>query len=339
MISIITIANDKKLLKEYLLRSLKNQTVDYELIVIDNADNKQFNHVTKALNYGASLTKGDCLMFVHQDVALWGNNFLERFEKMLMEIQDIGIGGVAGVTNGGRSYLFLKNDGALSGRPFLRPVKVKRLDEMLLAVPRYVFDRIPFDENLPGWHCYGSDYCLEVEKFNLSAYVLPFFVHHYSAGLRPKGLTYSLNYLKDKWGSMYHGPWCISEVKTVKKPLQYAFMRRLLDDIIDPIISKKTLLFYFPLYHPEHSQLPLKFSVEKFDVNDSHEYPITVVVASPNEFSEIVKEKYNVGYVIPTMQDINLDNAVKVIRPFAKRVIVRKSHNNLLRLYFARLFS
>jgi len=352
MISIITIYNDEKVLGEYLLKSLDKQTTDYELIAIDNKNNRQFDHATKALNYGGSLAKGDYLIFVHQDVALWGDNFLERFEKMLKGIEDLGIGGVAGMTQGGKPYVFLKNGGALSGltSPFLSPVKVQTLDELLLVIPKHVFKIMPFDSSLPGWHCYGADYCLEVDKLGLSAYALPFFVNHGSAGFRSVGLMDSLRYLRDKWRRrISHFAWRINEEgdiilgrghpKFTKKLLDYTLIRRLLDDLLDPIISRKSSLFYFPIIHSEDSTLPLKFTIEKLNVDDRHEYPITVVVANPNELSSLVKGMYNFAYVIPPKQGVDMDKATSALRLMAKRVLVRKRHANLLWLYFWRLFS
>ena len=69
MISIVCVFNDKKVLNEYLLESLKNQTAHYELILIDNTKNK-FKSASEALNYGAKNANGNYLMFVHQDVYL-----------------------------------------------------------------------------------------------------------------------------------------------------------------------------------------------------------------------------------------------------------------------------
>jgi hypothetical protein len=344
MISIITIYNNKKILEEYLLKSLAKQTVNYELVAIDNTDNKRFQDATKALNYGASFAKGEYLMFIHQDVALLGDSFLEKFEKMLRRIDDIGIGGVAGMTQKGRSYLFLKNDGALSGFPFLNPVKVQTLDEMLLVIPRHVFNIIHFDYNLPGWHCYGADYCLEVEKFNLCTYVLPFFVHHGSAGLRHKGLMNSLNYMRKKWRrKICHTSWHITEDGEIIlrdiKPLDYTLIRDVISHLFGLVIFKKKSLFYFPLNHSEDLTLPLMFTVEKLNVYDSHEYPITVIVASPDELLKMVKEKYNIAYLIPTGQGVNLNEAANALKLVAKRIIVRGRHANLIKLYFWNIFS
>ena len=67
MFSIICVYNNKKILDEMLLRSLSTQTKEFELILLDNYQNK-FKSATEALNFGGKLAKNDYLMFVHQDI-------------------------------------------------------------------------------------------------------------------------------------------------------------------------------------------------------------------------------------------------------------------------------
>ena len=67
MISIVCVYNNKEILNKYLIKSLESQTEDYELILLDNTQNK-FNSAAKALNNGGRKAKGDYIMFVHQDV-------------------------------------------------------------------------------------------------------------------------------------------------------------------------------------------------------------------------------------------------------------------------------
>ena len=51
MLSIICVYNNRDILEKYLLNSLKVQSIEYELILIDNTSGK-FNSAAKALNYG-----------------------------------------------------------------------------------------------------------------------------------------------------------------------------------------------------------------------------------------------------------------------------------------------
>ena len=82
MISVICAYNNKEILDNYLLKSLKDQTKDYELILIDNTKNK-FKSAAEALNYGGNNAKEKYLMFIHQDINLCSNKFLEELQVML----------------------------------------------------------------------------------------------------------------------------------------------------------------------------------------------------------------------------------------------------------------
>ena len=86
LISIICVYNNKEILEKYLLESLKTQNEEYELILIDNRENK-FNSAASALNYGGKKSKGEILIFVHQDVEFYENNLKDikyyfKFEKI-----------------------------------------------------------------------------------------------------------------------------------------------------------------------------------------------------------------------------------------------------------------
>ena len=66
MFSVICVYNDSESLNSHLLKGLKEQSINFEKILIDNTDGK-FSSSAEALNYGASLALGDYLMFVHQE--------------------------------------------------------------------------------------------------------------------------------------------------------------------------------------------------------------------------------------------------------------------------------
>lgn len=76
MISVVCVYNNEKTLKSVLLESLERQTVEYELITLDNRDGR-FKSAAEALNYGGAKAKGDYIMFVHQDMWLGTDSWLE----------------------------------------------------------------------------------------------------------------------------------------------------------------------------------------------------------------------------------------------------------------------
>lgn len=196
MISIVCVYNNKKILDNYLLKSLKNQTIKYELILIDNSKNK-FESAVKALNYGWKKTRGKYLMFVHQDVNLKSCDWLETVEKTLDSLENLGIAGVAGMSeteNGIISNIEHGNPPKPAGKIHItHPVHVQTLDECLFIIPRFVFKEYKLDMSLEGWHLYAVEYCLKVKKNGLNVYVIPNSVYHSSYEY---GLSLPKNYYK-----------------------------------------------------------------------------------------------------------------------------------------------
>ena len=185
MISIVCVYNKEKTMQNVLLKCLKNQTVKFELIALDNTDNK-YKSASEALNHGGVKAKGDYIMFVHQDMWLGSDSWLEDAEGTLKSIPALGVAGVAGMSEEGRNWeercrwSIVEFGDPWGGRkPVQRPEKVQTLDECLLIVPRSVFAKLQFDEEMfDGWDCYGADYCLSVRQLGLTAYVIPGLCSH-----------------------------------------------------------------------------------------------------------------------------------------------------------------
>lgn len=198
MISIVCVYNDGEILKNYLLKSLENQTVEFEFIKIDNTKNA-FKSAAEVLNYGAKKANGKYIMFVHQDVDLSSRTWIECAEKTLDSIDNLGIAGVAGMSEEGRTnkdrgknvIRSMDNTWGL-GNPIQKPEPVQTLDECLAIIPKKVFDKFRFDEKTCNdWHLYIVDYCLSMKKAGLGVYVIPMYIHHKSIGFS------SAKYLKD----------------------------------------------------------------------------------------------------------------------------------------------
>jgi 2-polyprenyl-3-methyl-5-hydroxy-6-metoxy-1,4-benzoquinol methylase len=240
MISIICVFNDECAFRDILLASLKNQTYPHEIIALDNRDRK-FSSAAAALNHGASLAKGDYLMFVHQDIELASDDWLEQAVRLVAGLPDAGIAGVAGMKEGKGPYEDLKRGNPIfAGLPWNpsnridRPETVQTLDECLLIVPRDVFAGLAFDERtFDGWHCYAPDYCLGVRTLGKRAYVLPLTVCHRS--LRTNTLDL-LNYqvrLYRKYGREY------GTINTTNSNLTRSILRlRLAYSRIQPVLAR-----------------------------------------------------------------------------------------------------
>ena len=210
MISVVCVYNNEDILNSWLLKSLKNQTVEFELIKIDNTKGI-FKSAPEALNYGGCKAKGKYIMFVHQDLNLCSNRWLEDGVNVLDSISDLGIAGVAGMRKTKISRMFNvgtspiesrvgilyhgdRKEPWLCNKNFTEPVEVQTLDEQMLIIPRNIFENLKFDEKTcNGWHLYGVDYSLCVQKLGLKAYVIPLPVWHHSTGSLNESYYVTLN--------------------------------------------------------------------------------------------------------------------------------------------------
>jgi GT2 family glycosyltransferase len=202
MISIICVYNDEWILQNYLLKSLPAGRNDFELITFDNTHNR-FRSAAQALNWCGRQAVGDYLMFVHQDVDLRSDSWLNSTEALLNSLPNLGIAGVVGGRNhksvsfrelcttmftdrpstrfrGGISW-GPRNE--LCGIPIQDPEPVQTLDECLVIIPKSVFDVTQFDETTCcDWHLYAVDYCLSIAEQGFGVYVIPSCLYHRSGG-------------------------------------------------------------------------------------------------------------------------------------------------------------
>ena len=186
MISVVCVYNNKEILEEFLLKSLKKQAVEYELFLMDNRKGK-FKSAAEALNKGAEEAKGKNIMFVHQDIDLSSNTWLEDTEKMLDSITNLGIAGVAGRIKYREGMVTTIEDGTppqkIPSFIFKTPVKVQTLDECLFIIPKSVFNILQFDDKTcDDWHLYAVDYSLTVKDRGFDVYVIPSPLYHRSPG-------------------------------------------------------------------------------------------------------------------------------------------------------------
>jgi hypothetical protein len=209
MITVISVFNNEDILEERLLKSLKTQNKEYELILIDNSDGK-FKSAAAALNYGAENATKDYLMFVHQDVDLIEESCLRNIEGVLDSMKYLGVAGVAGYAKTKGKPVMMSNiqDGYPPedvGLNIDGPVEVQTVDECLFIVPRSQFKELKFDEETcPDWHLYGTDYCLSTKKLGKQVYVIPTNIYHASrTGSFSETYYSTLNNIVDKHGREY----------------------------------------------------------------------------------------------------------------------------------------
>lgn len=185
MISVICCYSSKEKIDSMLIKSLKNQDIEFESIYIDNT-NSRFSSAAAALNYGFMQSKGEYIVFVHQDVIFDNEHFLQEIIDGIDELNRPAIVGLAGIKekNGVYSNITHGPKNKVVGKYRLsNPVKVQTLDEVLLAMKREVFDKFQFDEKTcDNWHLYGVDLCLTAAQDDIYSYVIPLSLHHQSKG-------------------------------------------------------------------------------------------------------------------------------------------------------------
>lgn len=189
MISIVCVYNNERMFTDYLVKSLHDQTVEFDLIKVDNTSGS-FKSASQALNQGGKKAKGKYIMFVHQDVDLSSNTWLENTEKMLDCIPNIGIAGVAGVKDetGVMTIIEHSDPPKPAGTIYIqKPTKVQTLDECLVIIPRSIFEKLPFDETTcDDWHLYAVDYCLSCINRGLDVYSIPVYIYHRCTSVEAK---------------------------------------------------------------------------------------------------------------------------------------------------------
>lgn len=188
--SVICVYNSQKILSNYLLNGLNNQSYTrFEKILIDNREGK-YHSAASALNAGAHQANGEYFMFIHQDVAL-PPDYLLNAKMYLDRMDNLGVAGAAGVRETGKCSAEPINTIEHGDPPYSRdyavnisePVEVESLDELLLIIPRHVFEKEQFSTTIcRGWHLYGVEYSMRMKENGKSVMNLPMNLWHKSDG-------------------------------------------------------------------------------------------------------------------------------------------------------------
>lgn len=177
MLSLICVYNNEEILEKYLLASLKEQTILYDIVLVDNRENK-FKSAAEALNFGAFNAKGDFFVFLHQDISFVSKQTLKEIEGIIQKLPQNSIIGVAGVKDESGVISNIKHGDPpyQVGNQRVEDHKIcQTVDECFFIVPKNIFNKLNFDATTcDGWHLYAVDYCLTAEeKLNTKTYVAP----------------------------------------------------------------------------------------------------------------------------------------------------------------------
>lgn len=196
MISII-ICSRQKTLNSDLSRNIENTIgCDYELVLVDNSENKFSIH--EAYNHGLNRSKGSLICFMHDDILIntsgWGGIIVDLFKQN----PQVGLLGIAGGENKtkmpsawwdvGPNHLKViqhYNDKPKElwdqGFDAENLVEVAAIDGVFMVMK--ADDRIRFDERLKGFHNY--DLFLSLKNKSLQKKVMvtnEILIEHFSPG-------------------------------------------------------------------------------------------------------------------------------------------------------------
>jgi hypothetical protein len=199
MISIIVCSRNEKLPIMFIKNIAETIGVEYELICIDNSENKY--SLCKAYNLGIVLSKFEHLCFVHEDVYFhtqnWGKKIMKHLQKPDTGILGIAGGDLATVVPTIWSAYNTTTNIIQSDHTGKKPTKkmcsaensentsksVVLLDGVFLCANRTLFDFIKFDESIKGFH--GYDYDITIQSFLTGHYnyvVFDIIIEHFSTG-------------------------------------------------------------------------------------------------------------------------------------------------------------
>ena len=207
--------------------------IPFEYVRIDNRDNSYC--LGAAYNEGVRRTKGDVIVFAHEDVFFveggWGEKLIEKFNN-----PEIGLVGVAGT-----EYLFKENPGwVVAGRPFIHghviheldngqiyhltvfswdknDVEVVAVDGLFFSIRRELFTRIRFDDDtFDGFHFYEIDICMQVRRTHKCIVTWDLLVKHQSGGAFDDTWRMYANRFVDKYHSELPAS-CTTQVPDLSK--------------------------------------------------------------------------------------------------------------------------
>ncbi len=199
--TVISATNNDEVLKSCLLNSPDIQRAS-EVIL-----QRGYSSAAAAYNSGLDKAKTDLVIFVHQDVYLpagWIDSLqtaLDRLSKTDPNWGVLGVWGVNKTCEEGTGFLYCTGLRRLIGDGFDGVHQVRSLDEVLLIVRKS--SNLRFDEQLTGFHMYGTDICLEAGRRGMKSYAIPAFCIHNTNGygMLPFSFWHGYFFMRRKWRS------------------------------------------------------------------------------------------------------------------------------------------
>lgn len=173
---------------------------DHEINIIDNSKNKR--SIFEAYNLGLKKSKGDYILFLHEDVFIQTSNWGEKLSNIFKKDKDIGLIGVAGAKVKSKMpsawwdcpkenqvmYLiqhFKNKTKELWDYGFILNNDIEEvvvIDGVFMMMKR--IDQYEFDTSFTGFHNYDIDLSIAVKKQKLKVVVTNLILlEHFSKGM------------------------------------------------------------------------------------------------------------------------------------------------------------
>lgn len=157
-------------------------------------------NAARGLNHGLDQLAADWVVCVHQDV-LFPPDYLDRLQAALGALPpDVALAGIVGCDATGRYRGHIVDPNGHCFWPAL-PHEVLTLDEVLIAVRSS--SRLRFADDVPGFHCYGADLCLQALARGHRVMAIDAPLVHLSTGKVDDAYVRASRWLLAKWGAKY----------------------------------------------------------------------------------------------------------------------------------------
>ncbi|MEL7466316.1 MAG: glycosyltransferase [Pseudomonadota bacterium] len=189
---ILVLCNDRATLAANLAASDDVRSRPDALVVEDNAPSAAIG-----INALLARTPERYAIVAHQDVYLpkgWIARLLSAISEIERDDPNWGVLGVYGVRTDGEhaGRVWSSGIGRVIGAPLAAPTPVGSLDELLLVVNQTA--ELRFDEDLPGFHLYGTDIVQSALRMGRRSYVIDAPVVHNSQPVRSLSGAYMAAY-------------------------------------------------------------------------------------------------------------------------------------------------
>ena len=198
-LTVVAPVNNEAVLANNLAISPLFRSGDVPLIV-----KKNYPSASIAYNEGLDQTDADIVIFAHQDVYIprdWEQKLLATIRLLESQNQTWGVLGVIGADKNGKCVGGAWSNGLQRKieSEFICPAPVRSFDEIVLVVRKN--SQLRFDEDLPGFHLYGTDIAQSAIKAGFGAYVFDGPVVHNPVWRKKLGKSYieGWRYLRRKW--------------------------------------------------------------------------------------------------------------------------------------------